>query len=119
MPEVAYRVLHLVGIALTLMAIGGVVVSHLGGTPTPKGRKFAAIMHGVGLLIVLVAGFGLLAKMKLGFPIYILLKLVIWMALGAITSAILRAPRLAIACWWATAALVTAAGVLVWTKPFE
>lgn len=116
MPEVAYRVLHLAGIALTLMAIGGLAVSQLGGTLTPKARKFAVIMHGVGLIIVLVAGFGLLAKMKLGFPAFILVKLGIWMALGAIGSVILRAPRMAMACWWITATLATAAGILVWTR---
>jgi hypothetical protein len=45
------------------------------------------ITHGLGLLLVLVAGFGMLAKLGIhGVPTWAALKLIIWVALGAFAA---------------------------------
>jgi hypothetical protein len=48
------------------------------------------MIHGIGLLLILVSGFGLQAKLKLGFPIWMISKLVILLALGGSIALIKR-----------------------------
>ena len=61
-----YKVLHLTGLVLlfsglvTLLTMK-VVNAELGGSA----KKFAFITHGVGLFLILLSGFGLLARLNL------------------------------------------------------
>lgn len=118
MPEIFYRVLHLVGILMTMVAIGSLVAAAREGTPSKSARRFGSMLHGIGLLVVLVAGFGLIAKLDYKFEGWVIGKLVIWFVLGGITAVIMKAPRLATLCALVTIALGSAAGYLVWAKPF-
>jgi hypothetical protein len=45
-------------------------------------RKTFAICQGIGLLVMLVSGFGLLAKLKLGYPSFAIVKTVLWLVIG-------------------------------------
>ena len=49
--------------------------------------------HGVALVIVLVAGFGMIARLGMGggWPLWVWLKLVIWLVLGAATVFVRKA----------------------------
>ncbi len=80
-----YKWLHIVGfvaVFLGLAAYWGLSVA--GSTQIHKYRKSLALVHGLGLLVALVSGFGLIARLGLHqFPIWIYLKLVIWLSLGA------------------------------------
>jgi hypothetical protein len=96
-----YLLLHVVGIMLLFIGLGGLAVhAALGAAPDAGGkvRTLAVIAHGVGLVLVLVGGFGLLAK-KLqisgDWPGWVYLKLAVWLALGAGISLFKRAPALA------------------------
>lgn len=56
-----------------------------GGGDLPKAvRIFLSATHGVGVLVVLVSGFGLAARLGLvqGLPNWIYIKLVLWLILG-------------------------------------
>lgn len=83
MPYEFYKVLHFTGLILTLTSLVGFVF-HMANSTGEK-KKLFAILHGVGLLILLVSGFGLAAR--LGFamqlPTWVYIKLTIWLALGA------------------------------------
>jgi len=63
-----------------------------------KVKTFAFITHGVGLLFMLVSGFGLLARMgfmhNAGLPTWIYIKLVIWLIMGGIIALIKRKGQL-------------------------
>lgn len=62
-------------------------------------RKVWAAVHGVSSLLVLVAGFGLLAKggfMQGGFPAWTYIKIGIWIALGAMPILLKRKSDLAL-----------------------
>jgi hypothetical protein len=89
-----YKVLHLFSILLVYVALGG--ASYLGAQGAPKGspqRRFIAITHGVGMFLVLLGGFGLLARLGLArepFPLWIWGKLAIWLLTGVGISASLR-----------------------------
>jgi len=70
-----YRLIHFSGIFTLLFAFG----SLFAGKSSTKG---AAVGHGIGLLLILVSGFGMQAVYKLGFPSWIIIKLVIWIVFG-------------------------------------
>ena len=99
-----YNTLHIVGIMLVFMSLGATVLhaSNGGTRDTNPSRKLVAALHGVGLLVIIVAGFGMLAKnggMNNGLPGYIHPKLLIWLLLGAAPVLIGRKPGLAKAMW--------------------
>jgi hypothetical protein len=79
-----YKMLHVLGIMLLFFGFGGVLIPHLSGYKLAgKAKMMAFVTHGVGMLLLLVAGFGLLAKLGLdGIPGWIIIKLVVWFLLG-------------------------------------
>lgn len=78
-----YKVLHLIGLICLFTGIGGFLT--YGSDNAPR-AKMAAILHGIGWLLLLVSGFGMLAKLSLGFPVWIILKFAILLALGALPA---------------------------------
>ena len=82
MSPLFYHVAHLVGLMFLFVGIGSLAGGH---------SKGAMKFHGIGLLILLVAGFGAIAKLKLSYTApFIIAKLVIWLLLGALPVLIKR-----------------------------
>ncbi len=98
-----YRIIHLAGLVLVSMGLGGVL---LRPSAESKPNKAAAICHGIGLLAMLVAGFGLLAKRPYDFPwpTFIFIKIGIWLLLGAMPALVKRGV-VPIGLGWLVAAL--------------
>lgn len=117
-----YKIMHLSGIVMTFLALGGVAVHAInGGTKTDnQGRKLLAMTHGMGLLLALVGGFGLLARLNIKFPWggWVFAKLVIWLILGGIFSVFLRKPQVSKPLWGVLIVLFIAAATLANYKPF-
>jgi hypothetical protein len=118
-----YKVLHLIGIFTVLLSLGGMCLHVIsGGTRDYTGRKWAGLWHGVGLLLILIAGFGLLAKEGLmqggQLPGWVVGKLVIWLILGGIPVLIYRQPKFAKLFWFLILAFGGVAVWLVLYKPF-
>jgi hypothetical protein len=114
-----YKTLHVLGISLVLLALGGITVHSInGGTKASNTfRKNAMIAHGVGLLLLLVAGFGMLAKLGIhGFPTWVAVKFAIWLALGAF-AALAYKQQYAKKVWLALPVLVVVATILAQVKP--
>ena len=95
MPYETYRLLHLVGLFLTFGALGASCALRLSPQPGATARKLAGMLHGIGLLLVLVAGFGMLAKAGLPIAVWVWVKLAIWLLLGAAAALVSRVERLA------------------------
>ncbi len=116
-----YKLVHFAGIFATLMALGGITLHVAGaGNREPfKMRKWAAMFHGLGLFLVLLGGFGLLARLQGGapLPLWIYLKLSIWLVLGAAPVLIYRKHEYAKIIWFATFGLALAAACLALYKP--
>jgi hypothetical protein len=53
-----YNVIHILGIMTLFMALGGVAASEC-----DKCKKLGAILHGIALLLILVSGFAMFAKL--------------------------------------------------------
>jgi hypothetical protein len=89
-----YKWLHILGILMVFIAFGGAIFKEPQTATSGKdpARKTLSILHGVGLLLVLVAGFGMLARLGLvtETPHWVWAKLAIWLALGAWIALALR-----------------------------
>ena len=72
-----YLIIHLTGISLLALGVGGMLA---GG----EKRKTFAMLQGIGLRVMLVSGFGLLAKLGLGIPHFAIVKIVLWCLIGAL-----------------------------------
>ena len=110
-----YKVLHLLGLSLVVLSLGGVVHHVLnGGTKQSDAfRKGTMITHGIGLLLLVVAGFGMLAKLGIFTPPgWVIGKIAIWLALGAFVAIAYKKAALAKKFWVAVPVLVTIAAVL-------
>ena len=57
----AYKVVHIFGVLLLFVALGAALGDG-------SRRRLASMTHGIGLLIVLIAGFGALARLGIHSP---------------------------------------------------
>lgn len=81
-----YKLLHLLGMMMVFVALGGVAIHAATGASRQANpnRRTLAILHGVGLLLMLVAGFGMLARLGASMNAgWVWTKIVIWLILGA------------------------------------
>ncbi len=117
-----YRILHLGGVMWLFLALGAHVHNALtGGTKTTKtARRFMAIGHGVAVLLILVAGFGMLAKLGhsgSGWAIWLWIKLGIWVIFGGVVVILKRKPQCTRTLWPALIILGVVAAALGILKP--
>jgi hypothetical protein len=116
-----YRVLHLVGIFALLLSLGGTLLhTQQGGLRYHLNRSWLMMFHGAGLLIIFVAGFGLIAKTHVGtpWPGWLWCKLLIWLLLGMMTVFIQRLPAFTRALWFVVLGLGGLAAYFALYKPF-
>jgi hypothetical protein len=99
-----YKIIHLIGVAALALGIGGMM-------PGGANRKIFSILQGIALLVMLVSGFGLLAKLHLGFPHFAMVKTVIWVVLGVIPI-LLRRLRVPVAAGIAIS--LSLIGIMAW-----
>lgn len=117
-----YKLFHLFGIIMLFVSVGGVMLYALnGGTKTDNTwRKTAAITHGFGLVFILVAGFGLLARVGISWPWpgWVFVKLIIWLVLGGVTGLIYKLGRAGTGLWYVVILLGVIAAYMAIFKPF-
>lgn len=96
-----YKIVHLVGIMLAFVALGGMSLHAAsdGTRQTSAARALVAAMHGVGAFLILLGGFGMLARLGVmhgaGFPGWLWAKIVIWVLVAAAVIVPYRRPELA------------------------
>lgn len=122
-PRDLYEILHVFGIALLFAAIGGVAVhaANGGSKAESKTRSLVGSVHGLGSLLILVGGFGMLARMGMvrgAFPGWLWGKLVIWIILSVMVLVPYRKPELARPFLLLLPVLAGAAVYLALYKPF-
>jgi hypothetical protein len=76
-----YKILHLAGIILVFTSVGGFLTL---SSTQPKYNKLVSMLHGIGLLVMLVSGFGIIAKLQIGFPNWVLVKIVLWLVIASL-----------------------------------
>jgi len=113
-----YKVLHIIGILMLFLSIGGAIIRAAANHENEKLEKFILTNHGTSLFIIIVAGFGMLAKLGMVFTGWVVIKIVIWLLMGAIILPIKKAPEKQ-SVWWFMALLLGAiAAYMALYKPF-
>ena len=103
MPANFYSLLHITGILLVFIGYGSLIGLALSKVENTKVKKLGAITSGIGLTLLLVAGFGLIAKMGYSYTsTWLIVKMIIWLILGSIVAFINRKPEWAKFLWWIT-----------------
>lgn len=83
-----YQVLHVVSMVLLTAFIFQSFAN-----PDPKNKKRTGMITGILALTMLIAGFGLVATMKVGFPWWVIVKLLCWVGLVSISGMAYRKPK--------------------------
>ena len=86
-PEL-YRLVHIGGVLLLFLGLGGIFAAcgRDGGKPAPL---FLAL-HGVGLLVMIVAGIGRAHKLDYGWPAWLIAKIGCWVVIAALPTMVRR-----------------------------
>ncbi len=117
-----YKVLHVVGLTLVFLALGGVLTHVInGGGKEHRWRKAIGMSHGIGLFLVLLGGFGLLARIGVphgSIPTWALLKIALWLLLGGMLAVAYRKPSLARLTWSLVVVIGGLGAYLAGSKPF-
>ena len=116
-----YKIIHLVAIVLLFSGLVGLLTIQMsGGVLAGKARSMVFLSHGIGLMLLLISGFGLLARLGLtsGLPGWIYAKLIIWFILGAAISVVKRKGIIGWPIFISLIAIFTIAAVVAITKPF-
>lgn len=116
MSHTFYLVLHIVGLVLLTSSLGGMLVHRQTGSGDRP--RMLAILHGVGLFLLLLAGFGMLARLGIMWPWpgWVALKVVLFVVLGAFPAVSKRFD--AGIGWWIAIILILLAAWTGITKPF-
>ena len=98
-----YNVVHIVGIVFMMAGLGAmasIAGEAVGGRAAVGRRRLAFAFHGVGVFLILLGGFGMLARLGIvagsSWPGWVWAKVLIWGALGISAILPFRAPRTAL-----------------------
>lgn len=101
-PYLVLKALHVLGVLLAFSGVAGIAAHAASGRPRTENpvRGRLAALHGVGLLLVLVAGIGMLVQLMrtpggMPSPAWVTAKLVLWALLAGAVALPYRRPALA------------------------
>ena len=123
MPYAVYKLIHFLGIFTLIGALVAAAMHVLrGGTRAddPYRRRLVAA-HGIAAFLVLVGGFGMLARLGVmhgALPDWVKVKLALWLAVGAAIALPYRGKGFARLLLVALPLLVLAAAATALYKPF-
>ncbi len=113
-----YKVIHVTAALLLFLSVGAILWSgsrHAGERP-----RLALVLHGIAMGVIVIAGFGLLARLGAMHPVpgWAWAKLGVWLLLGVSPVVLRRSSRTAGLGWVVIPVLGAAAVWLAVTKPF-
>ena len=110
-----YQVLHIVGILMVFLGYGALLARSMAAPDNVSVRKLGSITSGIGLLLILIAGFALISKLGYSFAApWLIMKMLIWLALGGLIVLINRKPQFAVFLWFLLIALGATAAIMVY-----
>ena len=116
-----YKVIHILGVILVFTGLVGTLMTLWNTADIKKSiRKLGAISHGIGLVFVLVSGFGLAARLGYfgSLPNWIYVKIGIWAIAGALMYFVKRKANLGFSLYFVIIGAGFFAALLAVTKPF-
>ena len=113
-----YKIIHFLGLFMVVAALGGQILHAMnGGTKDHPSKKWLGINSGVGLLVLLVGGFGMLARLGSGVEFWVMVKLGLWVILGFIGAVAIRKPQQSKGIWVMTIGILCLAVGMAIYKP--
>ena len=108
-----YKVVHLLGIAFVMMGLGGACMAQ-------AKARLPSVLHGLGMLAILVSGFGMIAKYSydLGGSGWLHAKLGLWFVVGALLVVARRLPKAQALVFLGGPLLVGLSAYIALYKPF-
>ncbi|HEX3158113.1 MAG TPA: hypothetical protein VHQ45_06325 [Gemmatimonadaceae bacterium] len=100
-PYATYKLVHLFGILLTFVMLGALTLHAATGAAksTNPMRRPVTALHGVGAFLILLGGFGMLARLGVmhgsGFPGWLWVKIGVWVLVAILVILPYRKPSLA------------------------
>ena len=118
MPYETYKLLHVVGLLLLFLGMGGQLLGS--GSKPDRAPKGTTILHAVGLVAMLVGGFGMMARLGVQWPWpgWLIAKLGVWLTIGALPVVVRRQLIPHGLAWLVAAVLGGLAAWLAISKPF-
>lgn len=122
-PYIVYKLVHFFGIFVLVTTLA-VTCAHVlrGGTRADNPhRRLLGIAHGVAAFLILLGGFGMLARLGIvqgGLPTWINLKLGIWLLLSLALWLVYRGARFARLVLVAIPLFAVLAAAIALYKPF-
>ncbi|MCA8965115.1 MAG: hypothetical protein H6838_08540 [Planctomycetes bacterium] len=110
-----YRLLHVIGVLMLFLGLGGVLAGTRDGGKTPP---LYLALHGIGLLVMLIAGIGYAHKSGIGFPSWVIAKIGCWVLLAALPTLVKKGLLIRPAAIALVIAVGAAAVWLAQSKPF-
>jgi hypothetical protein len=122
-PYETYKVLHILGVLLAFAALGGLALTVANGATksTSSVRRLVAATHGAAMFVILLGGFGALARLGVmhgNLPGWVLVKLACWVVLAVLVAIPYRKPELARTIFWFLPVVGGIAVVMAIYKPF-
>lgn len=117
-----YKVTHIIGIMMLFFGMGGLLLAYATAEKQLKSKikMIGFLAHGLGLLFILVGGFGMAARLGLvsGLPPWIHFKLAVWVLFGLAISLLKRKSQWTSSLFIVTILLGSAAAFVATYKPF-
>jgi len=119
----AYKLIHIFGILLLIFSLGGLCLQATDDRagPSGRGRKLLGFAHGAAAVIIIVAGFGLLARLSIShgvtWPWWVWAKVGIWVLLGITPLVIRKSVTFTRSLWLGVPILGAVAAYLAIYKP--
>ena len=115
-----YKVLHLAAIAGVAASVGALAFLAVGGGDKDSAphRALAFATHGVSMLLLLVTGFGMVARLGSSFASpWIWGKLALWLIVGSLIRMATKSASFGKVVWALVPLLIAIAGFLALHKP--
>jgi uncharacterized membrane protein SirB2 len=119
-----YKIVHMAGLLMVFLSLGGLSLHAMnGGTKsTNPERRLVAITYGIGLLLILVGGFGWLGAAGMlssgTMPLWPWAKLALWLVIGGLLALPAIRPELGKLVWFIAPVVGVVAAWIAGTKPF-
>lgn len=112
MDPIVYYIVHVVGVIL----LAGYTFQAFSAPAEQRSRLLR--ITGILSVLVLIAGFGLQAKLHDGFPVWMILKMICWLGISGMVGMAFRKPEKRGMFSMITLVLIVVAVVAVYVRPF-
>lgn len=91
-----YKILHIGSLVATLGAQAAMIGAISGGNLKKDGAiKFFSAVHGIGMVLLLISGFGMLARLNYtSWPLWFYFKIALYLVVGGLMALIFRQGKL-------------------------